>query len=554
MAHYLFVDSKYEDYLMPLADRAQGERFLAALPAVFGREVTGLLLETDLSDDPAGQLCFEIPAGRRVELDQDGFRGLMRNAGQARLWDRLMMETDDGPGSLKARLAGAAGMRQYEVLVQWGRQPAALEFYSAADRAEFTALCGEPDDRFLADGMWLGPFDAEDPDGLAAQLEDRMAERIGDEGFSRWHFALMDLCRDLRDPDYVAHLPKQSHLELVRHRCANERRIRWRAARDAMEERLSKPLPPETAAVWQPMEQAQWSGALRYEQLMVPIWMCGFGYSPVSMGWRMGGGEVYRYQFWDWYDELEQAQQEEFDALFPPPPLWDDMGPDGLPDWPVRYTRAGLLAAMEQGYEPVFRPIFHKGARQDALSRLAFSGFSLDPEAGPSFDRVEEYLRFQKLTTLFDPEQAERLAGLLTDADADADLSEELKTAEQFDPEVWSRLVYAAAAYGVFLACEADPDLMQTLLDTGDAVLVSVMDEDPALGTGRPEDAPLPRQYVDVDGEAVTDWHTPAGWMGENRYGFALMEARDRLRAVYGNRDLLERVPDERPEDEDDED
>jgi len=47
-------------------------------------------------------------------------------------------------------------------------------------------------------------------------------------------------------------------------------------------------------------------------KLMPPQWIEYPEFTEFSMGWRMGGGEDYRYQFWDWYEALTSAQQQEY--------------------------------------------------------------------------------------------------------------------------------------------------------------------------------------------------------------------------------------------------
>jgi ribA/ribD-fused uncharacterized protein len=70
-----------------------------------------------------------------------------------------------------------------------------------------------------------------------------------------------------------------------------------------------------------------------------------------------------------------------------------------------------------------------------------------------------------------------------------------------------------------------NPDLLKTLLDTGDKVLVEASPYDTVWGVGLGEDDPL-----------ILD---PANWRGKNLLGFALMAVREKLkdpetRNLYG--------------------
>ena len=50
-------------------------------------------------------------------------------------------------------------------------------------------------------------------------------------------------------------------------------------------------------------------------KLMAPQWIEYPALSEFSMGWRMGAGEDYKCDFWNWYETLSPEQQREFLAL-----------------------------------------------------------------------------------------------------------------------------------------------------------------------------------------------------------------------------------------------
>jgi ribA/ribD-fused uncharacterized protein len=86
-----------------------------------------------------------------------------------------------------------------------------------------------------------------------------------------------------------------------------------------------------------------------------------------------------------------------------------------------------------------------------------------------------------------------------------------------FDEETWARERYGIVVEGSVHKFAAHPELREFLLNTGEKVLVEASPVDRVWGIG-----------LAADDEAATD---PERWKGPNLLGFALMEARERLRA-----------------------
>nr|WP_173318088.1 NADAR family protein [Streptomyces fulvorobeus] len=87
-----------------------------------------------------------------------------------------------------------------------------------------------------------------------------------------------------------------------------------------------------------------------------------------------------------------------------------------------------------------------------------------------------------------------------------------------FDQEVWARERFGLVVEGSVHKFGQDPALRGYLLGTGDRVLVEASPLDRIWGIG-----------LAGDDQRVSD---PARWEGLNLLGFALMEARTRLRAL----------------------
>lgn len=86
-----------------------------------------------------------------------------------------------------------------------------------------------------------------------------------------------------------------------------------------------------------------------------------------------------------------------------------------------------------------------------------------------------------------------------------------------FDEDIWARERFRIVVAGSVHKFAADPELREFLLGTGDRVLVEASPVDRVWGIG-----------LAADDEAAAD---PERWRGPNLLGFALMEARHRLRA-----------------------
>ncbi|NQZ48527.1 MAG: hypothetical protein HRT63_13515 [Erythrobacter sp.] len=56
----------------------------------------------------------------------------------------------------------------------------------------------------------------------------------------------------------------------------------------------------------------------------LPPWKVFPDYARLSMGWRMGGGEDYWYDFRQWYHLLPPAKIQKYQSTYPTPEGWED--------------------------------------------------------------------------------------------------------------------------------------------------------------------------------------------------------------------------------------
>lgn len=90
-----------------------------------------------------------------------------------------------------------------------------------------------------------------------------------------------------------------------------------------------------------------------------------------------------------------------------------------------------------------------------------------------------------------------------------------------FDESIWERERFGIVVEGSVHKFGAHADLREYLFDTGARVLVEASPVDRVWGIG-----------LAADDEAASD---PERWRGPNLLGFALMEARERLRSAEPN-------------------
>jgi ribA/ribD-fused uncharacterized protein len=116
-------------------------------------------------------------------------------------------------------------------------------------------------------------------------------------------------------------------------------------------------------------------------------------------------------------------------------------------------------------------------------------------------------------------------ARLFGDADAEAAVIDAAnpalakaagRTVRDFDDAVWERERFEIVVRGNVHKFAARPEMREYLLRTGSRVLVEASPRDRIWGIGM--------------GAKNENAENPAAWRGLNLLGFALMEARDRLR------------------------
>ncbi|WP_114255584.1 NADAR family protein [Streptomyces sp. Go-475] len=178
-------------------------------------------------------------------------------------------------------------------------------------------------------------------------------------------------------------------------------------------------------------------------------------------------------------------------------------------------SREALIRAVRAGAKVEYLHFWGHRPRPDGrigpscLSQWWPSPFTVD---GVEYATAEHWMMAGK-ARLFEDAAAER-AVLAAGPPAAAKKAGRL--VRGFDEAIWARERFRIVVEGSLHKFGAHPDLREFLLNTGDRVLVEASPVDRVWGIG-----------LAAGDEAARD---PERWRGPNLLGFALMEARERLR------------------------
>jgi ribA/ribD-fused uncharacterized protein len=179
------------------------------------------------------------------------------------------------------------------------------------------------------------------------------------------------------------------------------------------------------------------------------------------------------------------------------------------------WNREKLLAHLSEGGAPDYLLFWghtpKAEGRVDAscLSQWFPRAFVID---GLRYATAEHYMMASKARVFGDAEALARVLEARTPADAKA----VGRTVRGYDNATWESARFGAVVDGNVGKFGQHDDLRAFLLGTNDKVIVEASPRDRIWGIGM--------------GASNPDARIPARWRGRNLLGFALMEARDRLR------------------------
>ncbi|MEU1125585.1 NADAR family protein [Streptomyces sp. NPDC005899] len=177
--------------------------------------------------------------------------------------------------------------------------------------------------------------------------------------------------------------------------------------------------------------------------------------------------------------------------------------------------RDALVARVARGDKLKYLPFWGHRPRPDGslsqscLSQWWPSPFTVD---GVTYASAEHWMMAGKARLFGDAEALERAVAARSPAEA----KKAGRLVRGFDDAVWVRERFALVVAGSEHKFGQDPALRSYLAGTGERVLVEASPLDRIWGIGLAKDDPRTAD--------------PASWRGLNLLGFALMEARARLR------------------------
>lgn len=178
--------------------------------------------------------------------------------------------------------------------------------------------------------------------------------------------------------------------------------------------------------------------------------------------------------------------------------------------------RAELILKLEEGLEPEYLLFWgHRQKRDGIIDASCLSQWfpiAFDV-AGETFATAEHWMMAGKASLFADADMRKRILKSKDPREAKA-LGRKVRG---FDDTKWAAARYAIVVEGTVHKFESHPKLRAFLLGTADRILVEASPRDRIWGIG------LGRNNIDAT--------NPRCWRGQNLLGFALMEARERLRS-----------------------
>ena len=156
----------------------------------------------------------------------------------------------------------------------------------------------------------------------------------------------------------------------------------------------------------------------------------------------------------------------------------------------------------------------HQPSADGSLTKSCFSQWWVAPFEvdGVTYQTAEHWMMAAKAGLFNDDDALQKILAAETPAKA----KEMGRLVQNFDPTVWDQHKFDIVVMGSLQKFAQNGELKKFLLGTGDRVLVEASPVDRIWGIGMKSDNPAARN--------------PSLWKGDNLLGFALMEARAKLR------------------------
>lgn len=293
---------------------------------------------------------------------------------------------------------------------------------------------------------------------------------------------------------------------------------------------------------------------------MPPEWMM-YPHIPLgSIGWRMGYGEEYSIEHYDWFNSLNKENQKKYNEMFPKPAIWNQDNSyfrhndyfgyfwrkDGKPEYSLSDLIADLDSKKIQKNDLNSKKIQTNDldSKQINLNDLDFVFFwehlplDIDGElietclcqwydlpfkvGNIEYGTMEQYMMDQKAKVFGDCEIQEKIMDSV-DPETAKRLGREVKG---FNRAIWDKVKYTIVLTGNYYKFAENKPLRDYLLSTSNKIIVEASPYDNIWGIAISKDEEIAKN--------------PYKWKGKNLLGFALMELRNELKRVYKNYDKVD--------------
>lgn len=284
---------------------------------------------------------------------------------------------------------------------------------------------------------------------------------------------------------------------------------------------------------------------LKDKRIMMPLWIAYPEIDRYSIGWRMGYGEDYVYQWGTWFDSLTEEDAKAYQKLFPEPVTWKGYWKDehednyyqkneyvielwrknGTPRYSIEQIRKAFSKGEKLNYILFWKP---QPSSDGSITKSCFSQWWKSDFLSivDTYCCMEQFMMANKAELFGDNEIREQILQC-SDPKQIMALGRKVRN---FDETVWNEVKYSIILNGNYLKFTQNPELREFLLSTGDSVLVEASPYDGIWGI----------KMSQTDENVLN----PCRWRGENLLGFALMEVRDEIRRVWKNAQICGAVED----------
>lgn len=272
------------------------------------------------------------------------------------------------------------------------------------------------------------------------------------------------------------------------------------------------------------------------ENPMPPLWMMYPHISQFSIGWRMGYGEGYKYDLFEWLGALKESEKQKYKEMFPAPKAWGDYYHEDLRNFEdftcehvelwnkhgeMQYSLKKLIDQYQKDkkldYVFFWKPE-NEVVNKSCLGQWQLSKFEVDVD---EYCCAEQYMMSEKARLFQDNEIIDKIM-----SSSDPKVIKALgKKVKGFDQILWDKAKYSVVLNANYFKFSQNIEMRNFLLSTRNKILVEASPLDTIWGIGLSE----------TNGKIMD----PTKWRGQNLLGFALMEVRDDLKRVYQNYDKI---------------